>query len=159
MTMTNENVANGKIESFAKLPNFDPIIDKEKTLLGAKDLKNDLKNDFKNQKKNVKSNDLNVEANANENLNIIGKNVEETYNKENDVYSNSKFAKMRKEDRIREELQEVTDLTDEEIEKLVSQLMKSKSERRKSLRKEQINGLANQIREQNGNKLNPITNQ
>ena len=100
---------------------------------------------------------MNVEENGNENLSIIGKNVEETYNKENDgnSNSNSKFSKMRKEDRIREELQEVTDLTDEEIEKLFSQLMKSKSERRKSLRKEQINGLANQIREQNGNKLNP----
>jgi hypothetical protein len=153
--MTNENVANGKIESFAKLPNFDPIIDKEKTLLGAKELKNE----FNNQKKIEKSNDLNVKENANENLNIIGKNVEENYNKENDGNSNSKFSKMRKEDRIREELQEVTDLTDEEIEKLVSQLMKSKSERRKSLRKDQINGLANQIGEQNGNKLNPITNQ
>jgi hypothetical protein len=155
MIMTNGNVANGKIESFAKLPNFDPIIDKEKTLLGAKELKNE----FNNQKKIEKSNDLNVEANANENLNIIGQNVDENYNKENDGNSNSKFSKMRKEDRIREELQGVTDLTDEEIQKLVSQLMKSKSERRKSLRKEQINGLANQIREQNGNKLNPITNQ
>jgi hypothetical protein len=155
MIMTNGNVANGKIESFAKLPNFDPIIDKEKTLLGAKELKNE----FNNQKKIEKSNDLNVKENANENLNIIGKNVEENYNKENDGNSNSKFSKMRKEDRIREELQEVTDLTDEEIEKLVSQLMKSKSERRKSLRKDQINGLANQIGEQNGNKLNPITNQ
>jgi len=120
----------------------------------------ELKNDFDNQKKNEKSNDLNVKENANENLNIIGKNFDENYNKENDgnYDSNSKFSKMRKEDRIREELQEVTDLTDEEIETLVSQLMKSKSERRKSLRKEQINGLANQRRDQNGNKINPITN-
>ena len=135
------------------MPDLDPIINKERLQIVVKESKDD----FNNQKKKEKLNDFNFEENVNEkkNFNKTGKNFDDNDFKENEENenSNSKFSKMSKEDRIREEIKDVTFLTEEEIEKLVSQLMKSRTDRRRSLRKEQIDEMAAQIRDKRENQL------